>query len=616
MEIKEKLKNIPREPGIYLMKNAKAAIIYVGKAKNLKNRVSSYFVGTDSLNAKTRKLVADIVDYDIILTKTEVEALLLERTLIRHHQPPFNILLRDDREYPLLRVNFKDPWPRINIVRRKQNDNASYFGPFSQTGYLRTMVDAAYKVFPLIRCSQYDFEHAKKPCNYYQMKSCLGPCVLPVDRLAYNAMIEDAVNFVQGKNKVLEKSLQQKMEKASEDEDYEQAIRYRDQLTALANLREKQAVVVPPDVEADAVSIVQNENFSSVYVLLIREGRLMGKDMFLIEQPIPVDSQEALKAFLMQYYDGRNLPNEILLPFEISEQEDFLTLINQIGHGKVRFFIPQKGVKKDLLDMSRRNAQYSFDEEQRKRTQDFTQLELLREKFHLKRLPKRMECIDISHIQGTAVVASDVCFIDGKPAKNLYRHYAIQTELAYGGDDYESIREVVRRRMTRAVRDHDICDLLVIDGGKQQLNAALEVIKTFPDLDFDVMGLAKSRSDAKKITEKFTPSSSLERVFQPGLDYSIPLVEGSPEFRVLTQIRNEAHRFAITYHRKKRDKKARSSTLEEISGVGPTLRKRLLEHFVSIESLQKATFEQLRAVPGLTPSTAEKIIKHFTDSVN
>lgn len=616
--LKEKITRLPREPGCYMMKDSKGRIIYVGKAKSLKSRVSSYFGAKSGLSYKTVRLVEEIYDFDVMITKTEVESLLLERTLIKHHKPQFNILLRDDKEYPYLRIGVNEEWPRIEKVRRRKEDGALYLGPFGSARQLKILLDATYRIFPLIRCSRHEFETVRRPCNYYHMKMCLGPCKLPVDKGLYRSMIDDAAAFLSGRNKEVVRNLKDKMGQASEAENFEHAAVLRDQLQAFEAVTEKQSVVLGDIEDADVIGYAQRELRAAFHVLMIRERFLVSSDAFLIHAPVD-EGAEALAAFLLQFYDARTVPSEIIVPFALDDAEGLkdALLASHPDVNKLAIKEPQRGPRLDLIEMATKNAVHTLDDEQRTGERRRVELEVLKDKLRLKRLPRRMECIDISNIQGTAIVASDVCFIDGKPSKDLYRHYVIR-EIVGAPDDFGSIREVVRRRLVRGERDQDLPDLLIIDGGRGQLSAALDAFKDFPGVDIDLVSLAKSRSekDRRKIISADAPTRTFERVFFPGEELPLPLATGTPEYRLLTQIRDEAHRFAITHHRKRRGSIAQASGLEEIPGIGPSLRGKLLEAFGGLEGLRQATLEDLKKIKGLREAAAVALFSQFRSSEN
>jgi excinuclease ABC subunit C len=608
LKLKTKVTGIPDEPGCYLMKNSKGAIIYVGKAVGLKSRVGQYFGASSRHDYKTSKLVEHIADFDIIITKTGVEALLLERTLIKHHKPQFNILLRDDKEYPYLRVAMNDQWPRIEKVRRRKDDGAVYLGPFGSAGQLKKLLDAAYRIFPLIRCSRHEFANTKRPCNYFHMKMCLAPCTKPVEPAQYKAMISDALDFIRGNNKELVRGLRERMQAAAETENFELAAIYRDQLTAFESVTERQSVVVHEIDSADFIGFAKNELKVSLYLLQVRDGYLVSSDSFVLASPVQTE-QEALTEFMIQYYDGRSLPREIALPF-LPDDADHLKvalLESHPDHGGLTLRVPSRGSWGDLLDMAQKNAFHHLQDADQAEQKRRTELEVIREKLRLGKTPRRIECIDISNIQGTAIVASNVCFIDGRPARDQYRHYTIKTVVG-APDDFSSIHEVVDRRLRRAEEENDLPDLLVIDGGRGQLNAAAEAMAKHPAAQCELVSLAKSRVEKKRGRAEFLNTGDVrrtyERIFFPDRETPVSLAPGTPEFRLFTQIRDEAHRFAISHHRKRRAKISASSDLDAIPGIGPKLRAKIMETFGGLEGLRRASLDELRGVKGLRESAA------------
>lgn len=608
IKLKAKLSQVPDEPGCYLMKNSKGNIIYVGKAVGLKNRVGQYLGASSRLDFKTQHLVEEIYDFEIIITQTGVEALLLERTLIKHHKPKFNILLRDDKEYPYLRISMNEDWPRIEKVRRRKEDGAVYLGPFGSAGQLRKMMDATFRIFPLIRCSRHEFANAKRPCNYYNMKLCLAPCTKPMEPAQYRSMIENATDFLRGNNKELVRGLRGKMQHAAETEAFELAAIYRDQLTAFESITERQSVVVHEIESADIIGFAANELKVSFYIMQIRDGYLVSSDCYVLKAPVQTQ-EEAMTEFLIQYYDGRSLPREIALPF-LPDEADQLKVALLTSHpdlAGLNMRIPARGTWQDLMDMAVKNAIHHLQdiaqEEERRRTE----LEVIREKLNLTRTPRHIECIDISNIQGTAIVASNVCFIDGKPARDKYRHYTIKT-VVNGPDDFSSIHEVVDRRLRRAEEDQDMPDLLVIDGGRGQLSAALAAMAKHPVAQVEMVALAKSKVEKKRGRTEFLNTGDVrrtfERIFFPGRETPVSLAPGTPEYRLFTQIRDEAHRFAISHHRKRRAKISIGSDLVDIPGIGPKMRRKLLEIFGSPDNIRKASLDELRKVKGLRESSA------------
>ncbi len=600
--VEEKLKQLPQDSGVYLMKDKKGSIIYVGKAKNLKNRVSSYFQNSKQHSYKTQALVADIRDFDLMLTKTEVEALLLERTLIRHHQPRFNILLRDDKEYPVLRVCLADPWPRLEKVRRRKDDGAHYIGPFGSASRLSMLLRQVYRIFPLIRCSPHEFKAAKRPCNYYHMKMCLGPCTLPIERDVYLGIMQSAIALLEGNVGDLLNDLTKKMDEAARKERYELAAQLRDQMRAVSQLKDHQVAILNETVDADAIGFHEKEGYIAFHVLSVRNRAMLGGDHFMV--PSSAESpQEALASFILQYYAQRAVPAKVFVRDRSELSEDLAAVICQPNPCTSTITAAKSSEERDLIDIAERNAVHQLETQLNTRQQSQVGLQLLQEALDLPHLPERIECIDISNLQGMAIVASDVCFIMGKPAKQHYRRYEIKT-VTDTPDDFASIREVVQRRLERGVREDDLPDLLIIDGGRPQVQAAMQVLERFPQLGLPLVGLAKSRLDKGPRDDAQRISSSKERLVLPDRELPIELEEGSPVFRLVTRIRDEAHRFAITYHRKKRQAISHSSVLDDIPGIGPTLKKRLLIEFGSIEQLRGASLERLQTIKGLSEKTA------------
>lgn len=601
----KKLEHLPHDSGCYLMKDYEGVIIYVGKAKDLRARVNSYFRSSE-INVKTRALVARIRDFDVILTKTESEALLLERTLIKHHKPHFNILLQDDKEFPLIRIDLRSDWPRFQKVRRRKDDGAVYLGPYSSASSLRSAMQLMYRVFPLIRCSPHEFANARRPCNYYHMKLCLGPCTLPVPRQQYIDMVQDAIAFLEGKDKHLLSRIRQRMTEASEREDFEIAATLRDQLQALAEIGERQAVVFDRDLNGDVLGIFEDGEKFAVHMIHIEHGNVTGGKSFILNSGVH-GREEDLSEFLVQYYDRIAVPDTLLLPVGLLSPHTIELLTDVLSRQRATSLTihqPQRGPQAQAVSIATKNATFAFEEDRREYGQKQAALAAVQETLELPNPPHRIECIDISNFQGDSVVASNVVFIGGKPAKNLYRHYTIQTTEGKP-DDFASMEEVVGRRLERAKRDGDLPDLLVVDGGKGQLGAALEARRRKEMGDLVIVGLAKSRSD-KLAPRKFTegPTYSAERVFVENKEDPIPLDVGSPAFRILTHVRDEAHRFAISFHRQKRDKKTITSGLSQVPGIGPALRKKVLELFGDLDGAKRASLDELRAIKGMKEQTA------------
>jgi excinuclease ABC subunit C len=594
-----------------MMRDQKDRVIYVGKAKNLKNRVLSYFQASLGHTAKTKKLVKTIEDFEIILVETEVEALLLERTLIKTHDPKYNILLRDDKEYPYIRIGVSDPWPRVSRVRKRLEDGAVYLGPFGNVSLASSMLQLVYKIFPIVRCSDHEFQNAKRPCNYYHMGLCLGPCKLPVERSTYMATIEDVSDFLRGRTSDVAAKVKTRMLTAASHEEFELAGRYRDQLFALENLAEKQHVVFDGIKDADAISAVRSQGYAAFHVLMVRDRHVTGRDSFVVSDQGDSESSELMESFLLQYYEFRRLPTEIFIEEDMGDLPVVSAALKvgnkfkppkdlKVSDTKFEISKPERGAPRKLLDIARKNAEWALEEQSRKGESKGHSLEMVAMETGLDLALETLECIDISNMGGTAIVASCVRFQNGKPHKEMYRLYNIEDE-ALNPDDFECIRRVVRRRLERALRDQDGPQTLMIDGGKGQLSAAAEVFAEFPTLNINLISLAKSRPEE---SSAHAPRYSHERIFMLGQKTPVDLKVGSNSYRLFTQIRDEAHRFAISHHRKRRSKVRHSSVLDSISGIGPVIKRRLFEEFGSLEQMRDSTLERLLKVKGLSSEKA------------
>lgn len=606
---KEKLSRLPQSPGVYFMKDSLGEVLYVGKAKNLRSRVSSYFISSNNHSPKTLKLVRRIQDFEVILVATESESLLLERTLIKHHLPPFNILLRDDKEYPYVRIQFNDQWPKLDVVRRKQDDGAEYYGPFTSPSHLRLGLEAVRRVFPLIRCSEWEFKNAKRVCNYYHMKLCLGPCVLPVDPVLYQNMLRDSMRLVQGDNDDLLVTLTERMSQASKSELYEIAAQYRDQIASIRQLGEKQSVILDQMFNFDVVAWQREEEVLSVAVLMIRKGRLLGQDSFVLTDQGPDDENLSIRHFFLQYFDSKHANHNVYITETFEGINHLEVVLMSDGQASFRVIpsITSNEVDKELVAASTlvqtamENARYRLKEATKAHDKAKISLEALQNALKLSTIPRRIECIDISNLQEMAIVASNVCFIDGSPDKSLYRLYNIRS-VSTAPDDYASIEEVVTRRIERGVKTNDLPDLLVIDGGKGQLNAALNAKAIFPGCSLKIVSLAKSRApkNRKNTTHlQKDMNRSFERIFYDPNQPALPLAPGSPVYRIMTQIRDEAHRFALMHHRRKRAKLSSASPLDQITGIGPKIKQELLKRFGGIEGIRLASIDQLLKVKGV-----------------
>jgi len=593
----EKLKLLPDKPGVYIMKNAEGRIIYVGKAIVLKNRVRQYFQSGKNHSPKVRAMVSHIADFEIIMTASEVEALILECNLIKKHRPRYNISLKDDKSYPYIKVTVQEDFPRVFITRRILKDGARYFGPYTNATAVHESLKLLRRLFPLRTCKHLQ----ERPCLEYHIKRCLAPCAGKVEKGDYDAMIRAVLLFLEGRTEDVEKELQLRMEQAAESFNFEVAARLRDQLLAVRKIAEKQNIVTGSG-DQDAVGLARSEIGVVVQVFMIRSGKMIGREHFLLQGSEDESDGQLLAAFLQQYYHrAAFIPREILLPLEIPQQEQEIMekwLSAKKQKAKVQLVLPQRGTKKDIVDMAASNAEkYLHDEAARiKQANDQTlgAVEELGRYLGLPKPPDRMECFDISHNQGSETVASMVVFEGGLPKKSDYRRFKIQSTEGKP-DDFLSMREVTTRRYVD-LPEEELPDLIIIDGGKGQLSSALEIIRNVAGhMQVPVVGLAKQ----------------FELVFTEGSSEPVVLPRHSQALYLIQRIRDEAHRFAITYHRKLRGKRNLVSVLDHIVGIGPKRRQALWSHFGSINKIKAATVEELAMAPGMNKPAAEAVYNFF-----
>lgn len=610
--IKEILDNLPARPGVYLHKDKDGKIIYIGKAVNLRGRVRSYFqANVDSY--KTHKLRQQISDIEIIITDSELEALLLEMNLIKKHQPRYNIRLKDDKRYPYIKIHWADPFPKVTVTRRMEKDGSRYFGPYTSAWAVYQSLDLLRKVFPYLTCDRVITGQDERACLYYDIKLCNGPCIGAVNQAEYRGMIQQLMDFLNGRSDGVMKEIQKKMGAAAEALDFEKAAQYRDKLKAIERIVEKQKVIAAADTDQDVIAFARVDGDACVQVFFIRQGKLIGREYFLLENTEDEQDSAILQEFLTQFYDeAAHIPQELLLPHAIEEAQIIEQWLRQKRTSKVTLQVPQRGKKKELVEMAARNAedtlatlrqQWAADQ-----SQHVTAMSELQEALNLPRPPSRLECYDISHTQGEQTVASMVVFVQGVARKSDYRRFNIQT---VGNDDYGAMREALTRRFQRYKEAqsgelHDLNkigkqkdsawallpDLLIVDGGKGQLTVAMEVLAEFGLTDeVPVAGLAKQN----------------EELFLPARKQSVYLPRRSQGLYLVQRLRDEAHRFANEGHRKRRAKVGTASVLDSIPGIGPRRRKQLLTHFETIEGIRRATVEELSELPGISREVALSI---------
>jgi excinuclease ABC subunit C len=600
--LKEKMTSAPRFPGVYIMKDAQGKIIYVGKANDLKSRVSSYFTGKDT-RPMAPFLVARVHDIDFITTSTEKEALILENNLIKRHRPRYNVTLRDDKTYYHLSLDPAERFPRLQLVRKRLNDAALYFGPYPSGLAAKETLRFVQQVFPLRSCRNRDFKLRPRPCLEYQMGRCLAPCKGLVDEKSYRKLVESVVAFLQGHRRELISDLKKQMNEASQDLNYEEAACLRDRITFLEHALEKQNVDWGVEKDQDIVGLYEQDDNYQICILFVREGKLLGSKSFV---PIKVktDTVEVVSSCLIQYYDSdAGIPDEIIIPCRLTDEQVIIEWLTEKKNRKVTLTVPSIGTKNALLDMANDNARNLWEAAHKSRQQKTAALQILQEKLSLSKLPRRMECYDISNISGKHAVGSMVVFQDGEPDKNSYRRYRIKT--LSEPDDYTMMYEVISRRF--ASREN-LPDLVVVDGGKGQLNVALLVLKDLK-IKIDVIGLAKEERatpSGKGIIKKKVAKSE-DRVYLPGRKDAVFLSSWPQALRMLQQVRDEAHRFALNYHHQVKQKSDLLSVLDNIPDVGEARKRTLLKHFGSGKQVKEASLDELQKVQGIGKELAEKI---------
>lgn len=597
--VAEKLKLLPDSPGVYIMKDDHGKIIYVGKAIVLKNRVRQYFQSSRNHTPKVRAMVSHIADFETIMTANEVESLILEANLIKKHRPRYNIRLKDDKSYPYVKVTVQEEFPRVFITRRVLRDGARYFGPYTNVTALRDSLKLLRRLFPLRTCRTMP----ERPCLEYHIKRCLAPCIGKVEAEDYRAMIRAVLLFLEGRTDDVERELEQRMNAAAEAYHFETAARLRDQLSAVRTAAERQNIVTGAG-DQDAVGMARSAAGVCVQIFFIRGGKMIGREHFLLRGSEEESDADILRAFLEQYYNQATfVPREVLLPCAIDAAAQATIeawLAARKGGGKVALLTPQRGTKHDIVQMATGNAaKFLADEETRRSLLDEQTLgavEELGRYLGLKHPPRRMECFDISHNQGQETVASMVVFEDGAPKKSDYRRFKIRSTEGKP-DDFLSMREVTTRRYV-GLPEEELPDLIIIDGGKGQLSSALEIIRhAAGHKDVPVVGLAKQ----------------FELVFTEGNSEPVELPRRSQALYLIQRIRDEAHRFAITFHRKLRGKRNLVSVLDHIVGIGPKRRQSLRTHFGSLEKIKEASVEELAAAPRMNRTSAEAV-RHFFDA--
>lgn len=624
--LRARLDSLPANPGVYLMKDGHGAVIYVGKAVNLRARVRSYFHHSAQHNAKTRRLVEEIADLEWIIVPTEVAALILENTLIKRYQPRFNVMLKDDKTYPYIKIHWQDDFPKVSVTRRVQRDGARYYGPYTSASAVRQTLDNLRRIFPYLTCNREITGQDRRACLYYDIKLCAGPCIGAVDREEYRQILQGLADFLEGRSDEAIAALEARMRAAAKALNFERAAVYRDQIQVARRLAEQQPTVSPGLADQDVIALARAEGGreTAVQVFFVRRGKVIGRESFILPETADEEPAEVLASFLGQFYDQATaVPPEVLLPVEPQDAAVIAAWLSEkrrehTGQADgVKLVVAREKERAALLQLAADNAAEALRTLRAIREADKSKqvlaLQQLQRALGLEVPPSRIECYDISTLQGSNTVGSMVVFAEGTPRKSDYRRFKVRGRGAQGEpDDYAAMREVLRRRFRRAVEPQEtdpgararrssagwtiLPNLVIVDGGKGQLGVALEVLQEFNLQDeVPVVGLAKQR----------------EELFLPGRPQPLVLPRDSEALFLVQRIRDEAHRFAVTYHRRLRQQTTLTSELDRVPGIGPRRRRALLQAFGSLEAIRAAAVEELAAVPGMTRRAARAIKEYL-----
>ncbi|HEV8457622.1 MAG TPA: excinuclease ABC subunit UvrC [Methylomirabilota bacterium] len=596
VKLQEKIAQVPDRPGVYLYKDAKAQIIYIGKAASLRSRVRSYFQDSRARDPKTDALVAQIRDLEYIVTTNELEAMILESTLVKKHRPRYNIILRDDKHYPFLKLTTNEDFPRLVVARRVQPDGAAYFGPFYPATAMRETLRLVRQLFPLRTCRIKIDGTLQRPCLQYYIHRCNAPCTGWETREGYSKTVREVERFLEGRNDDLAADLTREMEAAAEETKFERAAALRDRIQALNTVRERQQMISTDEAEADIVGVVRQGSEACVQLFFVRKGRLLGRESFFFERVAGWTDGDILSAFVRQFY-VRDVtpPPEIVLSEALPEAELTAEWLSQRRGGRVELLAPQRGRKRELVAMAEENAALALQSHLLSRgNRQQVVLEDLQRALSLPEPPHRVEAFDISTIQGHETVASMVVWVDGDMKRDEYKRYKIRT--VTGTDDFASMQEVLGRRYGKALETEGVLpDLIVLDGGRGQLNVGIKALEAI-GLDYLAIAALAKRAEEVYLPERLQP---------------LVLDMGSPALQALQKMRDEAHRFAITYHKKLRSRRAIASVLDQIPGVGPALRTSLLRTLGSAKGVRQASVAELASVPKVTPKLAQRIYDFF-----
>ncbi|MCB9479712.1 MAG: excinuclease ABC subunit UvrC [Deltaproteobacteria bacterium] len=604
--IEEKLKLVPAKPGVYLWKDRDGIVLYVGKAKVLRNRVRSYHQQIRNKDLKTQLMVSRAEDLDWIVTDSEKAALLLENTLIKKFRPRYNIMLRDDKNFLSIRLSMRDDFPRLYLVRKIKRDGSIYYGPFSDARSARATFSFLNKFFPLRECTDREFASRTRPCINYQIGRSSGPCCGMISKEDYAKIVKQVRLFFEGKGEELVREVEADMERASEDLRFEDAARLRDLVYALRRTLQKQQAETPDLADRDIFGLYREGASGVVLAIFVRAGKTIGQRAFPFTQQED-DDNELIAQVIQQYYADENfVPAEVITPEPLGEMEGAMAeWLADLRGAKVKLIAPQRGDKVRMVDVATENARQQFELRRHRLADTRDVLDAVAKALNLPRLPIVVECFDISNVQGRQAVGSQVCFVDGQPSKDRYRRYKIRTKDT--PDDYAMMREVLTRRVSRAIEENDWPDLMLIDGGRGQLAVAKAVLDELDVHHQPIAAITKIR-----VQDPDNPGPE-DMAYIPGRKNPVTFRRGSTTLFFLQRIRDEAHRFALEYHRKLRGKAQTFSALDDIEGVGPARRKALVKHFGSLRKIREADVEELTQAPGITRAVAEAIYDAFAD---
>lgn len=608
--LEEQIHSLPSSPGVYLMKDKEGNVLYIGKAKNLYQRVKSYFSSHADARYALPFLLPKIHQIDTILTDTEKEALLLENNLIKKYKPRYNIIFRDDKTYFSIKFNLQEEFPRLTLVRKVKADGARYFGPFASSAAVKETIRLMHQLFPLRSCGEMEFRHRSRPCLNFQIKKCLAPCCGYINKEQYKELVNEALLFLEGKNDQLLRILRQKMAQAAAELRFEDAARIRDQIQAVEKTLEKQKTSLTMLTDQDVFGFYRQGNLWEFQILFFRRGLLIGHKSFSFSR-LNLPEEEALAAFIQQYYaSATSFPQEILLPLPIENNQLLREWLSEKKGNPVKIIVPLKGHKKELVELALKNAQSNFQKRIGEKANFELILQELKEKLRLPKLPRRIECFDISNLRGTLAVGSMVSFWNGQPDHSAYRHFKILSPAF--ADDYAMMYEILKRRYSKLDGGENKPDLLIVDGGKGHLNVALAVLKELHLQDISAIGLAKE----KEVAYQKKGTKGTDKIYLPYVKDPLLFPAHSAALHYLQKIRDEAHRFALSYHKKLRGQRGLESILDEIPGIGRIKKKALLKAFGSLAQIQEATIENLAQIKPLTRGDAQRIFAFFHSTQN